>query len=423
MVVSLRSHLIAGTVAAVGAGAVALAPVAATGQYLPAVGVGSAAQIGLVAWSNPFEQLIATAEMAQNYLFATYYNGGDVPTPGAGEANWTAAGLDQTGGDVLNYLLYNEIALGYYSSVGLLPQGVINAGPVFQQLQINLFEYINIGLSGLNGALNAISSGVWNYPAALATAAELALQGQIPQAIAVLGDAIITPIVTATESLFSAGVEIATSFVTKLVAVVTSLPQIIATFAGTAAGGAVYLAQKTLSIATNWIGSLASFDLEGAWNVAVDGLLGPIGIPGAVLNLTTGAGVQTGPILNPETDIIGNFVPSVRTSYQAGLWTIAEALAVEPAPAAAVAVPAASASAARADAATTAPADDTESDVSSTASGDVADTAGEDGEDSAAASAPSPDDTAGTDPRAGAAQPGNAKAAAGQHRGKRSAHR
>lgn len=411
MVISLRSHLIAGTVAAVGAGAVALAPVAATGQYLPALRVPSAAQIGLVAWSNPFEQLIATAQMAQNYVFATYYNGGDVPTPGAGEANWTAAGFDQTGGDVLNYLLFNQIPLGYYSNVGLLPQGVTNAGPVFQQLQINLYEYINIGLTGLTGALDAVSSGIWNYPAALVTAAELALQGQIAEAIAVLGGAVINPIVTATESLFGAGVEIANSFVTKLVAVVSALPQIIATFAGTAAGSAVYLAQKSLSIATNWIGSLASFDLEGAWNVGVNGLLGPTGLPGAVLNLTTGAGVQTGPILNPQTDIIGNFVPSVRTSYQAGLWTIAEALAVEPAPSAAVRTPSASASASavRADTGeseTAAPGGDAPADTPATGAG----------QDSPATAT----DADAANSRGGS---GTAKAVAQQSGGKRAAHR
>ena len=59
------------------------------------------------------------------------------------------------------------------------------------------------------------------------------------------------------------------------------------------------------------------------------------------LNLTTGAGVQTGPILNPETDVPGNFVPSWRTSFQAAVWSIADALQTTPAPTAATPVAAA----------------------------------------------------------------------------------
>lgn len=405
MLISLRSHLIAGTAAAMSAGVV----VAAAPGVPVSMHAQSAAQVTLAALSNPFDQLIATAQMAQNYLFGNYYNGGDAPTPGAGEANWTAAGFDQTGGDVLNFLLYNEIPLGYYSTVGLLPQGVINAGPVAQQLQLNLFEYINVGLSALNGALTAISSGVWNYPSALATAAQLALQGQIPQALAVLGDAIITPIVTATESLIGAGTYIVSSFVAKTIAVFAALPQVLTTFAGTAAGGAIYLTETSVSIATNWLTSLASFDLEGAWNVAVNGLLGPSGLPGAVLNLTTGSGVQTGPIQNPATDIPGNFVPSVRTSYQAGLWTIAEALAVEPAPMAAT-----SPSEARAAAGAQA--------VPAGSAAEAAEpaVAGDQAADAQSAPIPSTDSEAVADARATVASP---KAAAQQSREKRVAAR
>lgn len=417
MIISLRSHVIAGTIAAVSAGAVAVVPVAASGNLLPALQVPSTSQVALAAWSNPFDQLIASFEVAQNYLFANYYNGADFPTPGAGEANWTAAGFDQTGGDLLNFLLYNQIPLGLYRTVGLLPQGVINAGPVVQQLQINLFEYINVGLSGLNGALAAVSSGVWNYPAALVTAAELALQGQIAEAISVLGDAVITPIVTATESLVGAGTYIVSSVIAKVVALVTSLPQIVTTFAGTAIGGAVYLTEKSLSIATNWLASLASLDFEGAWNVAVNGLFGPSGLPGAVLNLTTGAGVQTGPILNPETDIAGNFVPSVRTSYQAGLWTVAEALAVEPAPAAATSASAARAVAGAAQA--VAPADATSAD-SADAQGVSADHADTPAESVTAADQGAAD----SDSTAAADTPsGSPKAGAQQARGKRAAGR
>jgi hypothetical protein len=66
-----------------------------------------------------------------------------------------------------------------------------------------------------------------------------------------------------------------------------------------------------------------------------------------LFNLNTGAGVQTGPILNPETDIPDNYVPSIRTSFQAAQWTARVALQTTPtaeaAPAAAAAPVAAAA--------------------------------------------------------------------------------
>lgn len=307
----------------------------------------SAAQVVLAAFHNPVEQLLDTLEVTQNYLFGAYYSGGDVPTAGAGEANWPYAGLDQTGGDVLNYLFYNEPGLGYYNFVGLLPNSIANAGPIVQALQINLFDYINAGLTGLNSAAVALSAGVWNYPSALLSAAQLALQGQFAQALSVLGDAVFGPITAAGQALLSAGTYVLGSVVAHIGAVVAALPQIFTTFAGTSIGGAAVLAEKSASIAAAWVSRLAAFDFEGAWNVAVDGLLGPSGLPGLSLNLTTGAGVQTGPIVNPDTDIPTNFVPSWRTSYQAAIWSIADALSTPPVQAGAAVAPVASARVAR----------------------------------------------------------------------------
>ena len=364
MQISLRSHLIAGSAAVLSAGVIATIPVSQVQLHLPALAMNSAAEVALAAFANPFEQLIATAQQGQTYTFADFYNGGDIPTPGAGEANWPYAGFEQTGGDFLNYALYNEASLGYYSAVGLLPQVTINNQPIATQLNLNWWSYINNVLTGVTGAATAVSAGVWNFPSTVITAAQLAIGGDVSAALTVLSDAIITPITSAATALIGAGTYVVNNVVAKVAAVIAALPQLATTFAGAAVGGAALTAEKSVEITSAVVTNLSTLNVEGAWNAAVEGLLGPSGLPGLSLNLTVGAGVQTGPITGP-TDIAANFVPSARTAVQAAQWTIASALSTSAAPVAAVPQAARSvtprAVAARGKAATQTSAADTES--------------------------------------------------------------
>ena len=80
MTVSLRRPLVAGTVAAVSATAVAVMP-AVTPERLAQALATSTSQVSLAAWHNPFEQILGSLEIGQNYLFGAYYNGADAPTP------------------------------------------------------------------------------------------------------------------------------------------------------------------------------------------------------------------------------------------------------------------------------------------------------------------------------------------------------
>lgn len=341
MTASLRSPLIAATAAAVAAGVIVAVPAGHPERLLAAMAAPSSAQVALAAWSNPVNQLLFSAELVQDYILGAYYDIG----VGAGEANWPFAGMDQTGGDVLNSLLYNNKELGYNSYVGNFPNTTANATPIIQQLQINLGGYLNTGLTGLIGAGVAVSTGVWEYPSALLTAAQLALNGQITEAFTVLVDAVALPAMAAAESLFSAGVSVVSTVVNRLAAVVATLPQILTKFAGWAVAGSALLIEESLAVGTEWLGKLAALDFEGAWNTAVDGLLGPEGLAGTAINLSLGAGIQTGPIVNPQTDIAENFVPSLRTAVLSAVWGTQEAMST----------PAVGAAAARAAAAVEAP--------------------------------------------------------------------
>lgn len=299
MLGTFRLPLASGVIAAIGAAAVITAPPDRAVRLPAALAAPSTAEVALTAWANPIVALLDSGEMAENYVFGGYYNGADGPTPGAGEANWPSAGFDQTGGDVLNYLLTKRPELGNYFYVGFLENFAAEAYlPAVQQWQINVEDYISVVLSGLNRAARALATGQW------------------AEAVTSVRDAV-------TYVLTNVGA--------KAKALIAALPQIAKTFAGTAIGSTRVLAAKTAEVFTGVATGLRNRNLEAAWNAAVDGTVGPSGITGALLNLNTGAGVQTGPIVNPATDIPGNFVPSVRTSVQAAQWTVRGALQAKPA--------------------------------------------------------------------------------------------
>ncbi len=362
MTSSLRSPLIAATAAAVAAGVIVAVPAGHPERLLAAMAAPSSAQVALTAWANPVNELLATAELVQDYILGAYYDLGE----DSGEANWPFAGMDQTGGDVLNDLLYNTKELGYNSYVGNFPNTTANATPIIQQLQINLGGYLNTGLTGLIGAGIAVSTGVWEFPSALLTAAQLALNGQITDAFTVLVDSVALPAMAAAESLFSAGASVFGTVVNRLAAVVGNLPQILTNFAGWAVAGSALLIEESLAVGTEWLGKLAALDFEGAWNTAVHGLLGPEGLAGSAINLSLGAGIQTGPIVDPATDIAGNFVPSLRTAVLSAVWGTQDAMST----------PAVGAAAARSAAAVEAPAQaevaSPRAEVAAVAAGDAA---------------------------------------------------
>ena len=309
MIHTLRGPLAAGAIAAIGAAAVITAPSDNADRLHTAFAAPSSAQVTLTAWQNPIIALLDSGELAENYVFDRYYDGATAPTPGAGEANWPFAGFAQPGGDVLNYLLTQKAELGNYFYVGFLPNFTFEAYlPAVQQWQLNAEDYTSVFLSGLNRAARDLVEGKW---------------------------------AEAGKTVLDATTYVLTNFAARAKALVAVLPQILKTFAGSAIGGAQILVQKTVAIVKQVVASLGAGDWEGAWNAAVNGALGPSGIPGTLLNLTTGAGVQTGPIINPETDIAANFVPSVRTSLQSAQWTIRNALQATPKAAAATAARAA----------------------------------------------------------------------------------
>ena len=307
MQISLRSHLIAGTAAVVGAGAIAINPVMGAQLSLPSINVPAAAQVALAAFDSPLAQLFATLDLGNQYLLSAAD-----PTLAEGLSPvWPFATFGTTFGvPPANYPLLPTVlgtaALGGYTSVGLLPQFIDDALPIISQLGYNGLNYLNITGNALFGAGAELTQSLW-------TAGGLLLQGNIPGALATVSAAI----TTAGQALLLAGGYVFNNVIAKASAVVATLVGSLPTLLAVTAAQAAVVAASATAVITNTVTALSLGNLEGAWNYAVDGLLGPSGIPGTLLNLSIGAGIQTGPIVTPDAaGIAAVFVPSTRTLVQ-----------------------------------------------------------------------------------------------------------
>jgi hypothetical protein len=78
------------------------------------------------------------------------------------------------------------------------------------------------------------------------------------------------------------------------------------------------LVKTVTNIVDGVVAGISSGQYDDAWNAVVDGLLGPTGLPGALVNGTIGLGNGSGK----------DFVPSVRTAVTKGVQDVAGALAV-----------------------------------------------------------------------------------------------
>lgn len=325
MQISLRSHLIAGTAAVVGASAIAMTPVMGAQLSLPSINVPTVAKVTLAGLDSPISELLGSVILGGQFLFSTDT---DVVT----RANWgpsafpfapSAPAPDAGSAPVFGTALESD-ELGAFTSIGLLPNFIDLALPSVRQLGINGSDYLNTSVFGLSAAGIALSEGVWNAAGQLLTL-------DIPGALQTLGNSISAAgtLALASGAYVLGGVVARAQAVVD--AVVGSLPLLI----GATVAQVSLVVNKTIQVVTD---TFAATTFEDGWNAAVDGIFGATGIPGTLLNITIGAGQQTGPIpygpvtatppLTPTTEsIIANYVPSIRGEVQAVQVAIANALA------------------------------------------------------------------------------------------------
>jgi hypothetical protein len=302
MQISIRSQLIAGTAAVVGASAIAMTPVTQANLALPDLHLPSVAPVSLTGFDSPLSELIGTFNSFNQWMVSA----ADTPL------SYVALG-----GFVDPVVAAATAAAFNFNSVGLLPQVINDHMPILTQVGLN-------GAASLESTLNAsttmgliASEALWNLPGAYIDATRQALSGDIPGAIATLQSAIVTPFVEAGQVALANGNYLLDNAVARGTALLSAVPDLFNLVVQSSIGQAQVLATSFSTVVQNVITGLAAGNAEQAWNAAVDGFFGPNGLPGTFLNLTVGAGVQT-----PS-----GVVPSIRGEIQAAVHGVADALA------------------------------------------------------------------------------------------------
>ena len=308
MQISLRSHLIAGTAAVVGASAIAMTPVMGAQLSLPSINVPTVAKVTLAGLDSPISELLGSVIVGGQLLFNTSQDVSDADL-------WGPTAFQQGGYPIFPAALETD-ALGGYSSIGLLPQIIDDALPITRQLGINGSDYLNTSVFGLSAAGVALSEGVWNAAGQLLTL-------DIPGALQTLGNSI-----SAAGTLaLASGAYVLSGVVARAQAVLEAVTGSLPLLIGSTVAQISLVVSKTIQVVTD---TFAATSFEGGWNAAVDGIFGATGIPGTLLNITIGAGQQTAPITTyppTEADIAAAYVPSVRTEVQSLVKSVANALA------------------------------------------------------------------------------------------------
>lgn len=335
MQISLRSQMIAGTTALVGATAIAMTPMAPA-VSLPSINTTKAA-VELAALTNPITALISTGGLAIDYLINGQYALG----AGGGAANWgSGMGTNSGIGDVVNGLIYNAYipspGPGYLpniKNVGLVPNFLSAPFPVGTQVVNNWLGYAGVIVDTGAQVLGDLSSLLWAPVGITVAIANAIISGQISTIPAIIQAGITAAIGGVTDAIQAtvAGAQyILGSIVTKAQALVTNLsaalPQVVTVLQGQAAALTLSVQNNVTAITT----AIATGNVETIWNQVVTSLLSPTGIPGTLLNLSLGAGVQLNPA-DPTT-----YVPSVRATVQTLGQSVKGALGTAPASASAV---------------------------------------------------------------------------------------
>ena len=273
MQLSLRSQLIAG-VAALSATAVTVAPIAQPDLLASPQQV--AAAIQLSAFANPVTELLGTLALTSEFIFWQ----DSLPSPS--DLFWPDS-------------FYNSDFTFVYAPInyGLLPDALnqFSSGALSAVLT-NLSGYIDTTVYGATGVAIGVSDAVFNTPFALITAAQLALAGQVDAAIAELQAQILAPLQDGIATGVQAGTYILNNVVANATTLLTdTLPRLVSGLVDATVEGTTLLVQTAIGVATDVVSNLASANIEGAWNAAVNGLLDPgTGLLGAVVALTVGVG-------------------------------------------------------------------------------------------------------------------------------------
>ncbi|MBU3750983.1 MAG: hypothetical protein FGM52_11125, partial [Mycobacterium sp.] len=268
MNVSLRSQLVAG-VAALGAAAVAIAPVAQP-DLLPSA-QRAAAAVELAALANPLTEVGAVIQAGITDVFGQAFVAEDIVWPE----------------DFYGEYLYAPL------NFGQLPDWVnqFSSGPL-SGLANNVSGYAAAGLAGVVALGDGAAAALFNTPAAVVTAVSQLAAGDPEAALNTLIIEIVAPLQLGIGGAVAGASYVVDNFIGNLGTVVTEFLPFLAQGVFGALGGALTLMGESLGATfTAVVESLGAGDVEAAWNGAVTGLLGLNGTLGQLEAFTLGLGL------------------------------------------------------------------------------------------------------------------------------------
>lgn len=279
MEISLRSHLAAG-IAVAGAAAIAVTPIIHP-DALPSVQrVSADIALAAVPLANPITELGNTLGLLGGDLFATNVvelvslasDSGQIPV-------YTNLG-------VIPQLLNGFIA-GQYYLTGL---------PLLQAVGTNLSGYAEYGVQALQSLTSAVGGVTFGIPLTAFQVIDGLITGNPVNIAEAIQTNLITPVTDAVSNIVGLTSTVLSNVIANLTTVVQALPGVVIGTAQTVISGITVVATQLVNVVTQTLSSITN--PAQAWNTLVDGLVGPSGVLGSLVNLSVGTGVltSTGPV-------------------------------------------------------------------------------------------------------------------------------
>ena len=195
-------------------------------------------------------------------------------------------------------------------NVGIIPDlaNQFSTGPLSGLIN-NLGGY---GFAGVTTALvlvDGVARSVFNAPFAVVAAVEELIAGDPEAALQALRTGIIEPLQLAVEQAAIDVGYIVDNIIENIQIGFITLPRLVAGVVGAAVANVSLILESLADTAASFVANLAALNIEGAWNDVVDGILGPDGTLGQIVELTVGLGL--GEFVNEDDFVMTN--PSIRS--------------------------------------------------------------------------------------------------------------
>ncbi len=274
MQIALRSQVLAGTAAVVGATAIAISGVTAAGPTVPTPPAAALAKVDLAAFASPLLEIFDTIEKANLYLFSI----AEPPTT-------------------------------TFDRAGIVPDFLAAGFPIATQYFLNAPDYVNQTINYMfadfggttpigpyPGALRLLTWAVDALPANLFFAAQQLFSGNLVGTLQTLQFATVNPIQAALYQTLNAGMYALGGVGVRTAAVLTAIAEWVPTTIRNLVDDVTVVLNAAGAVVSGVAYGIQTLNLETVWNSLVVGLLGSVPnaatptIPDALINQTVGEG-------------------------------------------------------------------------------------------------------------------------------------